>query len=82
MQKKQNLTEKEVEIMRYVSINSDFIKLDQFLKLADFVMSGGEAKVIIMSEEVKVNGEVCTQRGKKLRSGDVVEYNGEKASIK
>ena len=68
--------------MRYVSINSDFIKLDQFLKLADFVMSGGEAKVIIMSEEVKVNGEVCTQRGKKLRSGDVVEYNGEKASIK
>ena len=82
MQKKQNLTEKEVEIMRYVSINSDFIKLDQFLKLADFVMSGGEAKVIIMSEEVKVNGEVCTQRGKKLRSGDVVEYKGQQFTVK
>lgn len=68
--------------MRYIGINSDYIKLDQFLKLADFVMSGGEAKVIIMSEEVKVNGEICTQRGKKLRSGDIVEYNGEKASIK
>ena len=60
--------------MKKVDIGSDYIKLDQFLKLADIVMSGGEAKLLIMSEEIKVNGEVVTQRGKKLRSGDIVEY--------
>ena len=76
------MTEKEVEIMKNISINSDYIKLDQFLKLADIVMSGGEAKLVIMSEEVQVNGEVCTQRGKKLRSGDVVEYKGQQFTVK
>ena len=60
--------------MKKVDIGSDYIKLDQFLKLADIVMSGGEAKLLIMTEEIKVNGEVATQRGKKLRSGDIVEY--------
>ena len=60
--------------MKKVDIGSDYIKLDQFLKLADIVMSGGEAKLLIMSEEIKVNGEVATQRGKKWRSGDIVEY--------
>lgn len=68
--------------MKNISINSDYIKLDQFLKLADIVMSGGEAKLVIMSEEVQVNGEVCTQRGKKLRSGDVVEYKGQQFTVK
>ena len=68
--------------MKNILIDSDYIKLDQALKLADFVMSGGEAKVVIFSEEVFVNGEVCTQRGKKLRDGDVVEYNNQKAIIK
>lgn len=68
--------------MEYIEISSDFIKLDQFLKLANIVMSGGEAKVIIISEEVLVNGEVCTQRGKKLRSGYIVQVNGRKISIK
>lgn len=68
--------------MKQIGINSDYIKLDQFLKLADIVMSGGEAKLIIMSEEVKVNGEICTQRGKKLRTGDVVEYRGQQFSVK
>lgn len=68
--------------MEYIEISSDFIKLDQFLKLTNIVMSGGEAKVIIMSEEVLVNGEICTQRGKKLRSGDTVEVDGRKISIK
>ena len=60
--------------MKKVDIGSDYIKLDQFLKFADIVVSGGEAKLLIMSEEIKVNGEVLTQRGKKLRSGDIVEY--------
>ena len=44
--------------MKKVNIGSDYIKLDQFLKLADIVMSGGEAKLLIMSEEIKVNGEM------------------------
>jgi S4 domain protein len=60
--------------MKKVNIGSDYIKLDQFLKLSDIVMSGGEAKLLIMSEEIKVNGEIATQRGKKLRDGDIVEY--------
>ncbi len=68
--------------MKTIGINSDYIKLDQFLKLADIVMSGGEAKVIIMSEEISVNGEVCTQRGKKLRSGDIVEFKGQQFSVR
>lgn len=68
--------------MKKIMIDSDYIKLDQSLKLADFVMSGGEAKVVIMSEEVLVNGEVCTQRGKKLRDGDVIEFNNDKALVK
>ena len=60
--------------MKKINIGSEYIKLDQFLKLADIVMSGGEAKLLIMSEEIKVNGEIATQRGKKLRDGDIVEY--------
>ena len=60
--------------MKKINIGSDYIKLDHFLKLADIVMSGGEAKLLIMSEEIKVNGEIATQRGKKLRDGDIVEY--------
>lgn len=55
-----------------VSITTDYIKLDALLKLADAVSSGGEAKIIIQEGGVSVNGTVCTQRGKKLRSGDVV----------
>lgn len=68
--------------MKNIIIDSEYIKLDQFLKLADIVMSGGEAKLVIMSEEVQVNGEICTQRGKKLRTGDLVEYKGQKFSVK
>lgn len=53
------------------------IKLDQFLKLADIVGSGGEAKHLIRSGVVKVNGEEETRRGRKLRNGDTVTYDGE-----
>ena len=67
--------------MEKIKIKTEYIKLDQFLKLSEIVMSGGEAKVMIMSEEVFVNGEVCTQRGKKLRSGDIIEVDGRKISI-
>ena len=55
-------------------IDTDFIRLDAFLKLNDAVQSGGHAKVVIQGGEVKVNGEICTMRGKKLRQGDKVEF--------
>lgn len=55
-------------------INTDFIRLDAFLKMCDAVQSGGHAKIVIQEGEVRVNGEVCTQRGKKLRCGDKAEF--------
>lgn len=51
--------------MKQIKIDSEFIKLDQLLKLADMVGSGGHAKSMILDGEVKVNGEVAYQRGKK-----------------
>lgn len=56
-------------------INTDFIRLDAFLKMCDAVQTGGHAKIVIQEGEVRVNGEVCTQRGKKLRSGDSAEFD-------
>ena len=53
-----------------IDITTEFIRLDALLKLADLVSSGGEAKLRIQEGEVTVNGETCTQRGRKLRSGD------------
>lgn len=55
-------------------INTDFIRLDAFLKMCDAVQTGGHAKIVIQEGEVRVNGEICTQRGKKLRSGDTAEF--------
>ena len=55
-------------------IDTDFIRLDAFLKMNDAVQSGGHAKIVIQEGEVKVNGEVCTMRGKKLRNGDSAEF--------
>ncbi len=62
-----------VKHMNEIKIETDFIKLDSFLKLAALVQTGGQAKMIIADGMVKVNGEVCTMRGKKLRIGDVIE---------
>lgn len=61
--------------MTKITITTDFIKLDSFLKLASLVASGGEAKVLIADGLVSVNGEVCTMRGKKLRNGDKVKFD-------
>ena len=58
-----------------ISVKEDFIRLDSAMKLASLVSTGGQAKIVIQNGEVKVNGEICTQRGKKLHSGDKVEYN-------
>lgn len=55
---------------KQVQITTDFIRLDAALKLADAVQTGGHAKIVITEGEIKVNGEICTQRGKKLRKGD------------
>lgn len=63
--------------MREIPIQTEYIKLQDLLKLARAVESGGEAKERIISGEAAVNGEVCLQRGKKLRPGDVVSFGGE-----
>ena len=55
-----------------VKIQTEFIKLDALLKFAGVMETGGEAKEAIQAGEVRVNGETCTMRGKKLRPGDVV----------
>ena len=62
-------------------IDTDFIRLDAFLKLCDAVQTGGHAKFIIQGGEVKVNGEVCTVRGKKLRPGDEVTIEYEDGTL-
>ncbi|HIT25679.1 MAG TPA: RNA-binding S4 domain-containing protein [Candidatus Enterenecus avicola] len=58
-----------------IQITTEFIKLDSLLKFANAVATGGEAKQIVQDGLVKVNGEVCTMRGKKIRPGDVVEVD-------
>ncbi|MBQ3817137.1 MAG: RNA-binding S4 domain-containing protein [Clostridia bacterium] len=62
--------------MKYekLCIKENFIKLDAAMKLAGIVSTGGHAKTVIQNGEVKVNGEVCLMRGKKLVKGDKVEY--------
>lgn len=63
--------------MRTITITTEYIKLQDLLKLADLVSSGGEAKERIQAGEVAVNGEICTQRGKKMRPGDVARIDGQ-----
>lgn len=67
--------------MEKITINTEYIKLDSFLKLAVLVGSGGEAKQIINEGMVEVNGEVCTMRGKKLRAGDRVSFAGNELEV-
>lgn len=59
-----------------IAIDSEFIKLDSFLKFAGLAQTGGQAKDAIQAGAVLVNGEVCTMRGKKIRPGDVVTLPG------
>ncbi len=65
-----------------VVINTEFIKLDQLLKWANFTGSGVEAKIFIQNGEVKVNDTVETRRGKKIYDGDIVEFAGEKIVVR
>ena len=62
--------------MERIEIQTEYIKLDALLKFAALVASGGEAKSAVADGLVKVNGELCTMRGKKLRVGDRVEFDG------
>jgi ribosome-associated protein len=64
-----------------VSIYTEFIKLQDAMKLANIVYSGGEAKQLILEEQVAVNGKVCTMRGKKLYPGDAFTFDGQKYQI-
>ena len=64
-----------------ISIKEDFIKLDSALKLANLVATGGHAKFVIQNGEVKVNGEICLMRGKKLKIGDTAEFDGVKIIV-
>ena len=63
---------KKKENATHVAITTEYIKLDSLMKFANLTETGGIAKEIILEGRVKVNGEVCTMRGKKIREGDVV----------
>ncbi len=67
--------------MKEIKINSEFIKLDQFLKWAEIAVTGGESKALIIDGMIKVNQAVEFARGKKLREGDIVEVMGEQYKI-
>ena len=60
-----------------IPISTEYIKLDSFLKFANISETGGDAKLMVEDGLVMVNGEVCTQRGKKLRHGDMVTVEGQ-----
>jgi len=68
--------------MEDVKITSDTINLDQFLKWANIVMSGGEAKHLIQAGEIEVNGEIELKRGKTLKAGDIVSSAAEDKKYK
>ena len=63
--------------MKTMTITTEYIKLQDLLKLANAVETGGEAQECIQSGEVLVNGEVCTMRGKKIRPGDTVTFQNQ-----
>jgi len=67
--------------MKTIPITTEFIKLQDLLKFANLVASGGEAKDRIQSGEITVNGEVCTMRGKKIRPGDDVCFAGDHYTV-
>ena len=67
--------------MEKIKIDTEFIKLQDLLKYSGLCETGGQAKVLIQDGYVKVNGEVCTMRGKKMRTGDVAELDGNKVEV-
>ena len=67
--------------MEIINIKDEFIKLGQVLKLAGWVGSGLDAKMVILDGLVKVNGEIVLQRGKKIYQGDIVEFDGKSLKV-
>ena len=67
--------------MKTIIITTEFIKLQDLLKFANLVETGGEAKERVQAGEVTVNGEVCTMRGKKIHPGDDVCFQGEHYTV-
>ena len=65
-----------------IEIQTEWIKLDSFLKFASVCVTGGEAKIRIEQGEILVNGEPCFQRGKKLRDGDVIAVDGKQYVVR
>ncbi len=65
-----------------ININEEFIRLQDLLKFAGITPTGGQAKFLIQNGEIKVNGEVCTMRGKKMRDGDTAQYNDKIIEVK
>ena len=70
------VTVKKKDNAQPLAIHTEYIKLQDALKYANVVYSGGEAKQLILDGQVTVNGEVCTMRGKKLRGGDKFTFMG------
>ncbi|MBQ1473729.1 MAG: RNA-binding S4 domain-containing protein [Ruminococcus sp.] len=67
--------------MERITINEEYIRLDNLMKFSGLCDTGGRAKYLIQNGEVKLNGEVCTMRGKKIRGGDRVEYQGRTVEV-
>ena len=67
--------------METITIHEEYIRLDNLMKFSGLCNSGGRAKYLIQNGEVKLNGEVCTMRGKKIRPGDQVEYNNRMVEV-
>lgn len=67
--------------MEIITINEKYIRLDNLMKFSGMCNSGGRAKYLIQSGEVKLNGEICTMRGKKLRHGDKVTYQDKTVEV-
>lgn len=67
--------------METITITTEFIRLQDLMKLGSLTSTGGEAKLMIQDGQVSVNGEICLQRGRKLRPGDTVGYQGRQWGI-
>ncbi len=67
--------------MEEIKIHTEYIKLDDLLKFVGLLGTGGMAKAVIQDGQVKVDGEVCTMRGKKLRGGEIVEFQNKTVKV-
>ena len=70
-----------MDTMEEIKITTEYIKLDSFLKYVGIADTGGSAKTIVAEGLVKVNGEICTMRGKKLRAGDRVSFGAKEYTV-